>query len=176
MPIFWCHGFGGDPETSEKVRWLRDAFPEVYAYKIDIDPAISIPKMCELIDQHLDGLRIADAQPIMVGNSLGGWYAAELADCYSCRAVLINPSWNPSGSLAKYGVPEDVRKRYGPMKWIEHAKYFIGDSDDVIDFEPVKDILTRLDVEWIQGAGHDFGKAEFERVVAHIKSVTCQKQ
>ena len=38
----------------------------------------------------------------LIGSSLGGCYATQLAERHGCRAVLLNPSTRPAASLARY--------------------------------------------------------------------------
>ncbi len=151
---------------------LKTAFPETYAWDINIDPSISLPYFERNVNDVLAGrAQNAEAVVILVGTSLGGWYAAELSSSFHVDAVIINPSWNPSEALKKYGVPEDVRVKYTPMKWPRRAKYFIGKNDEVIDFEPVRSILKELDTEWVDNAGHRFNGPEFQKVIEYIDNL-----
>ena len=39
---------------------------------------------------------------VVMGSSLGGFYATHLAERFGCRAVLLNPAVNPARDLAAY--------------------------------------------------------------------------
>ena len=77
---------------------------------------------------------------IFIGTSLGAWYAAELADKYKVKAILINPSYNPRQSLLKYEIEENIRNKYSPIKWLNDAIYYIAKNDEVIDFQYYVDL------------------------------------
>lgn len=51
----------------------------------------------------LADLRRADgAPPVLIGSSLGGYYATWLAERHGLRAALLNPATQPDRDLAKY--------------------------------------------------------------------------
>jgi predicted esterase YcpF (UPF0227 family) len=169
IAVIWFHGFGGNPDTSDKVEWLKAAFQTVCAWHIDVDPAVSIPMLRKNIDDVV--ARSPNIKLVMAGNSLGGWFCSKLAEMFGCPAALINPSYDPTTSLAAYGVAEEVTKNYSPLSWIKgpHVKYFIGTEDKVLDFASVREQLCSRNTEFIEGAEHGFNEVEFKRVIAWIK-------
>jgi len=92
--LLYLHGFNSSP-LSSKARLTFDhcarlgiadrlAVPELPHI-----PALAIAQMCEIIE----------AQPlpvVLMGSSLGGYYATFLAERYGLKAVLINPAVNPA--------------------------------------------------------------------------------
>lgn len=92
--LLYLHGFNSSP-LSAKARITfeycarlgiadRIAVPELPHI-----PALAITQMCEIIE--------AQTLPVvLMGSSLGGYYATFLAERYGLRAALINPAVNPA--------------------------------------------------------------------------------
>lgn len=83
--ILYIYGYGSSPESST-CKWLKDNLPntKVYCYKYEqADPENSIPYLCSLVEE-LD-------IDIVIGSSLGGWYAMHVASICSLPSILINP-------------------------------------------------------------------------------------
>jgi predicted esterase YcpF (UPF0227 family) len=169
--VFYFHGYGSSAKADKALK-LKEAFPETYAWDINIDPDISLPYLkekidCVLMDHYNDCMTV----PIFVGSSLGGWYASQLAHIYGCSSILINPSWNSIKTLERYDVPLDIRSKYTPFLWSSKAKYFIAKDDEVIDFEPVRSVLNSMDTEWVDNSNHYFNGPEFDKVIEHIRKL-----
>lgn len=83
--VLYIYGYGSSPE-SNTATWLKENFPnsEVYSFKYDqIHPDDSIPMLCSLAhDLDID---------IVIGSSLGGWYAMHVASICSLPSLIINP-------------------------------------------------------------------------------------
>lgn len=163
--IFYFHGLGSSPNT-DKVARLSEHFPNVFAFPIDVDPARSLPYLREEIQKAINNH--SGMLPVFVGTSLGGWYAAELAQAFGAQSVLINPAYAPQKTLLGLGVPPEICSRYHDVKFSRRGKYFIGREDDVINFSPIKKQLSTLDTEWVDGAGHRFNGAEFDLVIRYL--------
>lgn len=83
--ILYIYGYGSSPESST-CKWLKDNLPntKVYCYKYEqADPENSIPYLCSLVEE-LD-------IDVVIGSSLGGWYAMHVASICSLPSILINP-------------------------------------------------------------------------------------
>lgn len=83
--VLYIYGYGSSPE-SNTYEWLKDNLPntKVYCYKYEqADPENSIPYLCSLVRElNID---------IVIGSSLGGWYAMHVASICSLPSMLINP-------------------------------------------------------------------------------------
>lgn len=170
--IFYFHGYNSSPAT-DKVARLKSVFPDTYAFDINIDPDISLSHLENNIDLTLmdhEYLNLHDLEIVFIGTSLGAWYASKLADKYNVRSILINPCYDPTNSLKKFGVSEHIRNKYVPIDWIKDAVYYIAKNDEVIDFNPVKDNLNNLNTFWIDNANHRFNGPEFEKMMNDIKN------
>jgi predicted esterase YcpF (UPF0227 family) len=101
--LLYIHGFNSSPEShkaSALKRWLAQQHPEMI-YEVPYlkpYPAESIAQLEKIIEHYL-----AKSEAVgLVGSSLGGFYAAYLAEKYQLRAVLVNPSIRPFELLSKY--------------------------------------------------------------------------
>ena len=165
--IIYFHGFNSSPNTL-KVERLRRRFPndEVYAFDIPIDPDISIDKLMSDIDSVLlDKLHIG-INLVFVGTSLGAWYAEYMSRLYDASRYLINPSYNPSVSLLKYGVGLVIASKYDDMYLFMNAHYYIGTKDEVIDYSPILNKLPHS-TKYLE-ADHAFNGDEFDVVMEDI--------
>lgn len=92
-PLVYLPGFNSGPQ-SEKSQQLRAAFPTAVVASYDTwHPQHGYRQLCELIQPLL-----AD-KPLLVGSSLGGFWAYHLAQAWQLNSVLINPCMTPEVSL-----------------------------------------------------------------------------
>lgn len=83
--VLYIYGYGSFPESST-CTWLKNNLPnaDVYSFKYEqSDPENSIPYLCSIVEElNID---------IVIGSSLGGWYAMHIASICSLPSILINP-------------------------------------------------------------------------------------
>ena len=102
--LVYLHGFRSAP-ASVKAQQLRAAVdrlpaavrPTLHVPALHHDPALAIQEVSDWVDAHADASRVT-----FVGSSLGGFYATWLAEHFSARAVLVNPSVRPFDDLAAW--------------------------------------------------------------------------
>lgn len=82
-PLLYIHGFASSGH-SHKAQILRQHFAEVYAPSLSHIPQLAV----ETLEQFVDAL---DRTPLLLGSSLGGFYALYLSQRLSLPAILINP-------------------------------------------------------------------------------------
>lgn len=149
--IFYFHGFASVGE-GPKTESLRANFPDhvVIAPNIPLNPAKAVEVLSAAV-------RAATSFPIIfIGTSLGGFWANAMAQKFDAPAILINPSINPSTTMAarvgaallnyKTGekievTAEDVRQ----FKELEHEvgelyngaliHLFLAQDDEVLPYE-----------------------------------------
>lgn len=168
--IVYCHGYASSPNTDKVERLCAVKNSEVHAFPIDVDPDVSLPKLCEEIDNLLLEDMHQDAELMFVGTSLGAWYAAYLGLLYSAHSVLINPCYNPSVSLKKYDVATEVLDSYPDMVVPGNSFVVIAKDDDVIDYSDFS--LAKDRIVFTPTGGHRFNGDEFEDViVAHLNRI-----
>ncbi len=104
--ILYLHGFGSCAD-SNKTKILKSHFLNFYAPQLPENPKEAINKIESLITP----------KTMLIGSSLGGYYAIYFAVKYNLKAVLINPSLKPYKTLKQY---IGIQYRYcdnKPFKW-----------------------------------------------------------
>lgn len=133
--VVYLHGFRSSPNSSKAVM-TREALEKLSSLKNPIEwycpQLLASPKASmEMVMKHIEQ-STAD-QIVVVGSSLGGFYANFLAEKYGCRAVTLNPAVR---------APKELAPHVGMM-----TAY---DSEEPFDFRPEYiDQLNTLQVESI---------------------------
>lgn len=83
QPLLYIHGFASSGH-SHKAHVLRQHFDEVYAPSLSPIPQLAV----ETLEQFVDALA---EPPLLIGSSLGGFYALYLSQRMSLPAILVNP-------------------------------------------------------------------------------------
>ena len=97
--ILYIHGFNSAPSSKKACQLIA-----VMA-QIGLGERLRVPALHHHPRQAMAQLEAAIAElesPLLVGSSLGGYYATHLAERYSARAVLINPAIRPYDDLKPY--------------------------------------------------------------------------
>lgn len=98
--LIYLHGFNSSPQ-SLKVRLLQEALTKLghaerlYAPQLPHSPAQALA----LIEQRMAQESVP---PVLIGSSLGGYYATALAEKHGLKALLINPAVAPSRWVSDY--------------------------------------------------------------------------
>ena len=173
--IIYFHGYGSSPNT-DKVKVLREHFSDVQSFSIDVDPDKSLPYLEEEIDHYIT-LSINDERPlVMIGTSLGAWYAGYFACLYYAPAILINPCYSFDAIKNDLGISSEIKNKYQwiGFKYPANTKFFIDPNDEVIDMGPfIKRLETAkiiYEPELVPGATHRFNGEPFNKVIEFLKS------
>jgi predicted esterase YcpF (UPF0227 family) len=113
MNILYIHGFRSSGD-SDKARQMQARFPEATV----VSPTLSA-NPDEAVGQLKEILRSLSGKTLIVGTSLGGFYALYLSCRYGYACCAINPAWQAQLTL---------RRKVG-----RHTRY---DSDEVYNFRP----------------------------------------
>ena len=171
MKILYIHGFNSSP-ISAKVKMLNLQFTD--AEIIAPSHSSRAKDVYELIDPIVKKLYPSEA--IIVGTSLGGFWANYFACKYRIPSVIINPAITPATTLQKYigdYVNSDSHKKY---KWSdsncqEYKQYqeettalndvqrivLLAKDDDVISIGPAIDKYSNVaEVKIFESGGHIF--------------------
>lgn len=109
--IIYIHGFRSSGDSG-KAGLMKDVFTDTKV----LSPTLSAHP-AEAIGQIEGLLKVLSGRTLLVGTSLGGFYALYLSCKHGIACCAINPAWQADNSLArKVGV---------------HTRY---DSDEVYDF------------------------------------------
>tara|TARA_Y100000389_G_scaffold143628_1_gene141905 strand:+ start:540 stop:1061 length:522 start_codon:yes stop_codon:yes gene_type:complete len=167
--VVYCHGYGSSPDSA-KVSYLRETFDRVIAVSLDIDPDVAMASLEEAyLDYCLEDPHSEDSV-VVVGTSLGAWHAARFALKYDKRAILINPSYDPSFSLAKYGVSEEMLEKYSPLIAPERSEFYFAEEDEVIPNENYRIMFKALGfpVTVVPNASHRFDGEHFAKTMEEV--------
>lgn len=99
--ILYLHGFRSSPQSfkarliAEKLRALG-LEADYYCPQLPASPRDAIALVSQI------ARRCASEELILIGSSLGGYYATWLAEQLGCRAVLLNPAVTPYLDLEKH--------------------------------------------------------------------------
>jgi len=138
----YLHGFRSSPKSSKAVM-TGEALEALSSNTNPIEwycPQLlaSPKKSMEMVIDHIE--RSKADEVVVIGSSLGGFYANFLAEKYGCKAVVLNPAVR---------APRELAPHVGMM-----TAY---DSDEPFDFRPEYiDELSTLQVEAITNPSRYF--------------------
>jgi len=115
MNVLYLHGLESKP-TGPKMKYLKDRFESFYAPEIDYEDPDAFEEIVDLC--------IAEEFDMIIGSSMGGYFACALSTGLGIPIIAFNPAIH-SRSFEPYGV------NYG-----EHpidGYCVLGMDDDVID-------------------------------------------
>jgi len=101
--IIYLHGFNSGGQ-SQKAAWLRAQFAPLPVFAPDY-PAHRAREALRVLRKFIRRLRRenpGDRTLLLIGSSLGGFWAQRLAPEFGARIVLINPSVRPDETLARH--------------------------------------------------------------------------
>lgn len=92
--LIYLHGFLSSPQSVKAQQtaafWDQAGLENAYTFPLmNGGPAETISQLCKLVEQH------QDKNLMLMGSSLGGYYATYLAEKFCLPAVLINPAIKP---------------------------------------------------------------------------------
>jgi len=101
--LVYLHGFNSAPQSVKGQMLARAAAalpspPQFHLPQLAHRPAQAMRDVCAWIDRQAP----ATSELTLIGSSLGGFYAAYLAEKYNARAVVINPAIRPHQDLRPY--------------------------------------------------------------------------
>lgn len=195
--ILYLHGFRSSPQST-KAGLLARAVHEAghgHAWRCPQLPA-SPREALKLADRLINQQVAQGLDPhnslIVVGSSLGGYYATCLAETWQCRAMLFNPvvyaardlatqvgehtMWNSSERF--HFLPEyvDELAEMAVGRPSDPSRYYLmaATGDEVLDWREM--------VEWYQGCelrlleGSDHGISDFEQWLPEVMDRILQRQ
>jgi hypothetical protein len=169
--LLYLHGFRSSPQSTKARRvaaWIAQHRPDVAWCCPQLPP--SPRETIELIDRLVaDWPRETMA---VVGSSLGGFYAAVVAERHGCAAVLLNPAVHPARDLAKYvgettAWHSDERFFFRPefvdelramaiphLTNPERCFAVIAKGDEVLDWQEMCAFVAGARIELLEGGDH----------------------
>ncbi|SDI02198.1 YqiA/YcfP family alpha/beta fold hydrolase [Pseudomonas panipatensis] len=110
--ILYIHGFNSSP-ASQKARQLVAVMT-----RLGLQDHLRVPALHHHPRLAIGQLEAAVAEldrPLLVGSSLGGYYATHLAERHGLKALLINPAVLPHGRFDGYLGPQ--KNHYSGEEW-----------------------------------------------------------
>lgn len=174
-PVIYVHGYGstGETDTAKNLRRIVEGEFEVISPTYNCsDPLGARAALEDLL------LSLKDRSPIIVGTSLGGFFANVLARRGNIPAVLVNPALKPSASLHKYGESAEVLAGYLEVEEDEQAQtalparfVVLGERDDVVDPHKNGALLTgNVQPVWVD-MGHRIEPAFYETIAGLVRAL-----
>ena len=107
--ILYIHGFNSSPlsvKAEQTRQYFQQYFPEInfVCPQLANSPEEAIAQLTAIIESTPSTEKGADNNNhwLIIGSSLGGYFAHYLANKYQCLAVLVNPAITPFELLADY--------------------------------------------------------------------------
>lgn len=169
--IIYLHGFNSSP-LSQKAKIISQYFAKhhlninFHVPALPIEPLIAINIVSELINNS----KAQGILPLLIGSSLGGFYASYLSEQFDLKAVLINPAIaahelliNHIGEQTNFHTGEKVnfthhhieQLRSIEIKHITHPENFfvlLQTGDEVLDYQRAIALFSRSSL-WVSGGG-----------------------
>ncbi len=186
--LLYLHGFRSSPlsfKAQRMLRWVKEEHPELVWACPQLPP--SPREAVELIEATVAAWPVANT--LVMGSSLGGWYATVLAERLgpACRAVLLNPAVYPARDLAKYigelslfhspdehfyFKPDYIKElqdlQPGPVSSVQRYCAIIAQGDELLDWREMLARYPGADVKLLPGSDHAL--SDFEQHLPHILS------
>ncbi len=178
--VLYIHGFASSGRGS-KAWTVRQHFGAyAMAPSLSYVPELAFDTLTQLVERFLPH------EPIhLIGSSLGGFYAANLAERYGLKAVLINPSLKPYETLAAY--TGEVKNFYdlsafewnerhiqtleslalGPIKTPGNYMVLLQTGDELLDWHVAAEMFQDGHIFIEEGGSHAF--EGFENHLAAIE-------
>ena len=140
--IWYLHGFESAP-GGEKPEWLESLGNSIYAPDMQYKKT-NRHTYCEMRDvRHLTLKKLlfeAQVNPpdLIIGSSMGGYYADVLGSHLGVEVLLFNP--------ALHNRPINIKLNYGEHNYKRH--FIVGGEDDVITPSATK-VLADISDNWI---------------------------
>lgn len=185
--LIYLHGFNSSPQ-SQKACCLKN-WCNATAAKINLqipclafEPKEAAQQIEELIINARNSALIGS--PLLIGSSLGGFYANYFAEKYTIKAALINPAVRPYELLSDY-LGEQLNPYTGEryclneehmeqlrtlnvsnMKVPKNRLVLLQTGDETLDYRQAQKYFSSAHLEVEQGGNHGF--TGFEKKLGQI--------
>ena len=172
--LVYLHGFRSSPRSSKAVM-TQEAIKNISNANNPIEwycpQLLASPKeSMEMVMTHIN--HSSADQIVVVGSSLGGFYANFLAEKYSCKAIALNPAVRAARELAPHvgmmtaydsDEPFDFRPEYiNELKELQIEKisnpsrYFLiaAKGDELLDWREMVDFYQGAKQLVLEGSDH----------------------
>ena len=174
-PVIYVHGYGstGNTETAKNLRAVLAGEFEVMSPTYNCsDPLAARNQLVALVDS------VKEHRPIIVGTSLGGFFANLVSRLCAIPVVAVNPAMQPSASLHKYGENDIALAGYKALEDEEQAQavqpqrvVVLGSRDDVVNpHDNGAQLTANTETVWLD-MGHRIEPAFYGTIAELIRSI-----
>lgn len=172
--VVYLHGFRSSPRSSKAVMTgeaIRSMTTEENPIEWYCPQLLASPReSMDMVEKHIQD-SIHD-RLVVIGSSLGGYYANYLAEKYDCKGVALNPAVRAPKELASHvgmltsydtNEPYDFRPEYiGQLKDLQvecitnPARYFLmaAKGDELLDWQEMVDFYKGAEQLVLEGSDH----------------------
>lgn len=184
--VVYLHGFRSSPRSSKAVMTgeaIHDLSTMGHPIEWYCPQLLASPKASmDMVIKHID--KSKPDRLVVIGSSLGGYYANYLAEKYGCKAVTLNPAVRAPrelashvGMLTSYDTeePYDFRPEYiDELKALQveeisnPKRYFLmaAKGDELLDWREMVDFYKGAEHLVLEGSDH--GIAEYPDYLPNV--------
>ncbi len=161
--IFYIHGLGGGVKSSTFIGLCKH-FDDVEILEYPSETATYDENFAIICNKFF--AKVGNENFIIVGTSLGGYFASKLADEYlarggdvsKMRAIFINPSTNPIKTANGLGYPNELVESYKDKPISKNSKVkptiILAMDDELLDANECAELFEGFDVRKFPRGGH----------------------
>jgi len=184
--LIYCHGFGSSGQAA-KAQILHANFPAgtVISPDLPLEPLAAITT----IEQNMRTIS-GNSRILLVGSSLGGFYALHLHQKSGVPAILLNPTVDPigdtdrrdrleanfdAGDLAAWCAEytDQIRGLYHPAESVNPQSLFVflNRDDEVLDYRKAERYfkINNCQIVIADRGGHRF--ESFEKLIPDVRAI-----
>jgi len=160
MKVIFYHGFESSRKSSKYV--FLEKYCTERGYKLICDEVDHLSE--SVVSTHIDRLSEEinkwDDEIVLVGHSLGGYYARYLSRRFGVKCLLINPCLNPENY---------TKNRVNASSYpLTNTVVLIDMNDGVLDMNAVYDELKdETEIIKVYGDGHKF-ESSLDLIAIHL--------
>lgn len=144
MKVLFLHGYGSSPETDKYKAITSSIVEHKYCPYIEYNKISYLQLFVKLAKL------IVETQPdLIIGHSLGGYWAKAMSNEYHIPCILLNPQLFPE---KKFGYPDFSEEDFSD-KGIWNYSY-LETGDENIELEKTKKLLKKYTDLTVQEGGH----------------------
>lgn len=139
--IVYIHGYGSSPASDTAVKFKNEFKNENFVcphINHDLDPYTTKKQLDSLATTLKDHDDV-----VVVGSSMGGFWADYLAVTHGFKTILINPALRPSVTMQRFNAPDKYIQHYKELETLvkPHSRHFIvtfyASDDEIIPIEHI---------------------------------------
>lgn len=138
MNLIYIHGLDSDANSTKGLlldEYCQQHHPDITVHRPDLNqpPQVVFDKLIHLVEELGKGSKV-----VLVGSSLGGYFATLVSNQTGCPALLINPSIQPHITL----------QRFDADKSAADASKAVSNQNKVLHTTDGGWALTKADLQW----------------------------